>query len=191
MLDLIKTKISEIKFLKFKLILLAVFIIIFTGSDLIVKEIATATLKGNPDVRVIENFWYFSYHTNDDIGFSLLQGLDDKMSEHGKWIFLVILQSAGTILVFLFFLYTNDKFQLFALALIVSGALGNVIDRIIRGAVVDYVMWWFRFIPMRLFNPWPIFNLADVYTVTGAILFLLAVFIFERNHKDNKPISTD
>ena len=61
------------------------------------------------------------------------------------------------------------------LGLIVSGALGNVIDRIIRGYVVDYVMWYYKdFI-------WPIFNLADVYTVIGACLLFIVVFFFSKD----------
>jgi signal peptidase II len=65
------------------------------------------------------------------------------------------------------------------LTVIVTGALGNVIDRIFRGYVVDFVMWIFKFIPHPLFNPWPIFNLADVYTVCGAVALLGLLVIFD------------
>ena len=105
------------------------------------------------EIEVIKGGWYFVYETNEDIGFSILRWLDKYTNDTTKWII--------------------------PLTVIVTGALGNVIDRIFRGYVVDFVMWIFKFIPHPLFNPWPIFNLADVYTVCGAISLLVILVIFD------------
>jgi len=77
------------------------------------------------------------------------------------------------------------------LALIISGAMGNVLDRIIRGYVVDFVMWAFKFIPLPLFNPWPIFNLADVYTVSGAILLFIILLFFSKDELKGESASLE
>ncbi|MCK4796729.1 MAG: signal peptidase II [Spirochaetes bacterium] len=226
-----------------KAVLLLLFVLIFTGSDLIIKQIAYKNLKNKPDVIVIPGFWRFHYEINDDIGFSALRSFDkylgapqkikvekyeskilnklendyqkrllknyyaidnenkfyklndninknDKMIirrilgsigyKTGKWLLLVIIQGLATLVVIVFFFYSKLWRLLFPLALILSGALGNVIDRIIRGYVIDYVMWTFKFIPCQLFNPWPIFNLADVCTVIGAISLFIVLFFFSK-----------
>lgn len=137
-------------------------------------------------VVVIEGVWNFVYETNEDIGFSILRGLDQHTTPTQKWILLVCLQSAGVFVILIYFLFTKEVYQFIPLAIIVTGALGNVMDRIFRGYVVDYVMWSFKFIPHRLFNPWPIFNLADVYTVCGTISLFILLFIFDR--KEEKKI---
>ena len=56
-----------------------------------------------------------------------------------------------------------------ALTLILAGAWGNAIDRVIRGYVVDYFE--------TVFIKWPVFNVADIYVVVGTILLAYA-FIF-------------
>lgn len=61
------------------------------------------------------------------------------------------------------------------LALLLAGATGNVTDRIIHGAVTDFVQVWVRFLPWQLFNPWPTFNVADAAVTIGAILLLFDI----------------
>ena len=56
-----------------KIILFFLFLVFFTGTDLIVKQLAFKNLRNNPDVVIIPNGWHFHYETNDDIGFSIIQ----------------------------------------------------------------------------------------------------------------------
>lgn len=165
-----------------KILIFLTIVIILTGTDLIVKELAHRNLKNSDDIEIIPGFWKFKYVTNDDIGFSILSWLNKYLDKTQKWIFLVFLQSTGTILVIIFYFYAKTFKHLIPLALIASGALGNVIDRIIRGFVVDYVMWYYKnFV-------WPIFNLADVYTVIGAFLLFIVLFFFEEKEKKEEII---
>jgi len=60
-----------------------------------------------------------------------------------------------------------------ALALIVGGAAGNLIDRMLLGHVVDFIQVYLPFIPLRIFNPWPAFNLADSAISVGVVLLLI------------------
>ncbi len=59
------------------------------------------------------------------------------------------------------------------LGLVVGGAIGNAIDRLHWGAVADFVSISLPFIPLRLFNPWPAFNVADAAISIGVILVLV------------------
>lgn len=136
------------------------------------------------EIKVIDGLWSFIYVTNEDIGFSILSFLDNIMKPDTKKNFLIFLQGSGVLIIFIYYVLTKDFYQFIPLAMIVTGALGNVIDRITRGYVVDFIMWTFKFIPHRLFNPWPIFNLSDSYTVVGAITLFVLIFIFD-SKKDN------
>jgi signal peptidase II len=67
------------------------------------------------------------------------------------------------------------------LALLLAGATGNVTDRIVHGAVTDFVQVWLRFLPWSLFNPWPTFNVADASVTIGAILIVFDVIFLQRH----------
>jgi signal peptidase II len=70
------------------------------------------------------------------------------------------------------------------LALLLAGATGNVTDRILHGAVTDFLQVWLRFLPWHIFNPWPAFNVADSAVTIGAILLVIDVF-FPKQHPAN------
>jgi signal peptidase II len=55
------------------------------------------------------------------------------------------------------------------LALVLAGATGNVTDRMVHGAVTDFLQVWLHFLPWHIFNPWPTFNVADSAVTIGAI----------------------
>jgi signal peptidase II len=72
------------------------------------------------------------------------------------------------------------------LALLLAGATGNVTDRIVHGSVTDFLQVFLRFLPWRLFNPWPTFNVADAAVTVGAILLIFDVLFHPQasaNHK--------
>ena len=69
------------------------------------------------------------------------------------------------------------------LALLLGGAAGNLTDRIVHGAVTDFLEVWVRFLPFSLFNPWPTFNVADAGVTIGALLLLYDVIFHSRQAK--------
>lgn len=71
-----------------------------------------------------------------------------------------------------------------ALALLLAGATGNVTDRIVHGAVTDFLQVWLRFLPWHIFNPWPTFNVADAAVTVGAILLVIDV-LFSPQYSSN------
>ncbi|MBN1798712.1 MAG: signal peptidase II [Spirochaetales bacterium] len=157
-----------------KIIIIATALLIFTGTDLLVKEIAHQTLRGSQDIIVIPGFWSFRYTINHDLGFSLLNFLDDIFSRQQKFIFLLIIQGLATGAVLVFSLFVKKPKHFLPLVLVSCGGMGNFLDRIIHGGVVDYILWYYG--DFR----WPIFNLADVYGVVGIIIFIIILYFFTK-----------
>ncbi len=60
-----------------------------------------------------------------------------------------------------------------ALSLVLGGALGNLWDRLFLGHVVDFIEVYLPFLPWRLFNPWPAFNVADSAISAGAVMLVV------------------
>ena len=109
-------------------------------------------------------FLNFTYVHNYGVAFSFFADMGGS-----QVLPLIILSIAITIyLVYLFFQTpTNDVKKLFSLTFIIAGALGNIIDRVYLGYVVDFVDVFYG-----SFH-WPVFNLADSFITLGAISYLL------------------
>ena len=58
----------------------------------------------------------------------------------------------------------------------IGGAIGNLIDRVLLGHVIDFVQVYVPFIPLEMFNPWPAFNVADSAITVGVALLLIETF---------------
>lgn len=143
--------------------------------DQMVKNWASRVLiKG--EIAIIENVLYLKYAENTGVAFS--------MFSDNRWI-LVGITSVMLIVVLAFFLSgkVTDKLELFSLSLITAGGIGNLIDRISLGYVVD-------FIDVRIIN-FAIFNIADMCITIGAVLLCIAVFLSERKEKLRKQQAFD
>ena len=115
-------------------------------------------------LEVIKNLFYITYVENRGISFGLFKG--------NRTIFIILILIISLVLCFYIFKLNKRYIGItICLALIVSGAIGNLIDRIRLGYVVDYIH--FTFFP-------PVFNLADSAIVCGAII-LSCLLIFNKN----------
>ena len=114
---------------------------------------------------IIEGFFYFTYVTNDGMAFGLsLPG--------GKTILLIVtLILTGVIMWMLWKEKNSHNLIRYGLTLILAGAIGNMIDRILYGKVVDFLD-----VMIGNFN-WYIFNVADSAVTSGMILFILHTII--------------
>jgi signal peptidase II len=94
---------------------------------------------------------------------------------------------ATLILGYLFFhLDPVSRFQSFAYGLVAGGAIGNLIDRLVRGEVVDFLQFHFYFIPFDF--PWkqyPAFNVADSCICSGVFLLILSWHRAGRSEKES------
>lgn len=88
-----------------------------------------------------------------------------------RYFFLAIALVASVLIVYMMIKHRSDRFLCAALALVLGGAVGNLIDRVAHGAVVDFVLVRWPGGP-RLFDPWPAFNVADSCITVGAALLI-------------------
>ena len=112
---------------------------------------------------VVTPFFNIFFVLNRGAAFSFLS----TASGWQRWAFTVLGVAAACVIVYLLKRHGNQKLFCTALALIMGGALGNVIDRLVHGRVIDFldfhVSGWH----------WPAFNLADSGIVIGAMLLVL------------------
>ena len=138
--------------------------VILIAVDRITKNWAAQALASG-DIAVIDKVLYFRYTENTGVAFS--------MFSDNRWV-LVGITSVMLIVALAFFLSgkIKDKLELFALSLIIAGGVGNLIDRLSLGYVID-------FIDVRIIN-FAIFNVADMCITIGAILVCIAAFAAEK-----------
>ena len=128
-------------------------------ADQITKMWARAALEDH-DIDLIRGFLRFRLTENHGSAFSLLQG-------SGRWLGLAAVAASALILVAVE--RTENRIELAGFSLILGGAVGNLADRLLRGAwlgggVTDFVD----------FNFWPTFNVADSAITVGVALILWA-----------------
>ena len=118
----------------------------------------------------VNNFLNFIPVWNKGISFGLLSDLININ------FFMIIVSSTIALFFFIWFIKTQNNKLIISLTFIISGALGNIIDRFNHKAVVD-------FIDVHINNlHWPTFNLADSYITLGAFIYIIAIFT---SQKDN------
>ena len=88
-----------------------------------------------------------------------------------RYFFVAIALIASALIIYMMSKHRSDRFLCFSLALVLGGAIGNLIDRVCYGAVVDFVLVRWPGGP-RLLDPWPAFNLADSCITIGAVLLI-------------------
>ena len=122
---------------------------------------------------VIENFFNLTYVRNPGAAFGILS---DNAIRIPFFISVSLLASIG-IIWYLRKIDSSDRWQHFSLGLIFSGAVGNLIDRIRLGEVIDFlVAHWYQY-------HWPAFNIADSAICVGVVIMLLCSWRDERQKK--------
>ncbi|NOK02523.1 MULTISPECIES: signal peptidase II [Myxococcus] len=118
--------------------------------------------------RFIEDYWHFRYVENPGAAW----GIFGDMPEGVRRLFFLVVSLAAMGFIFVMYRRTpmDQRLARVALALVTGGALGNFVDRLLRGYVIDFIDWHWRNQPgMR----WPTFNVADVAISVGVSLMLL------------------
>jgi len=130
--------------------------------DQLTKIIADQLLQYHQPVELFPMF-NFTLMYNKGAAFSFLASAGGWQ----RWFFLILSAVVSLILYnWLRKLKTSQKLQAIALALILGGALGNLIDRAVYGHVIDFIDVYFRQ------HHWPAFNIADSSIFVGAILLI-------------------
>lgn len=143
-------------------------------ADRLMKMWAVAQLQPVGSQPLIPGFLGLRYVENTGAAFSMLEG---------KQIFLIALTTIALLAVafVLFVRRPKNKLELVSLTLILGGGIGNYIDRVAQGYVVDC----FEFQFMRF----AVFNVADVFVVVGVCLLLLAFILQEIRERKEKKLA--
>ena len=138
------------------------------AADQVTKLLVVKNMNIGQEISVIPNFFCLNYVRNKGAGLGILA--------NARWVFLIV---TTVVIIAALYLLTIDFFHSkladAALLLILSGGIGNMIDRVVLGEVVDF----FQF-QIKLFDF--IFNVADVYVTFGTAIFVVFyLFIYEKD----------
>ena len=150
-------------------LLLALFTAAIVAVDQLTKYLAAANLVGKT-VTLIPGWLQLHYITNDGMALSLLRG--------ARWLFVVMTAVYLAVVVWAIAKkHIYKKPELWCLAAITGGAIGNLIDRVQTGLVIDMIcIPWFS-----------TFNVADIFITFGAIILVLYILIKDKEFLEDKP----
>ena len=153
---------------KSNIILSIVLVIVLLGIDLLLKYLVSTYLT---TVNIIDNFFSLTYVLNDGAAFSLF----------ASRIYLLIFIAIICLFFIIYELKNNldDRVLSIGYSLVLAGLLGNFLDRLIDGYIIDYLS--FKILGYN----YPIFNFADILIVVGIVIVIIKEILKERGKKDD------
>ena len=145
--------------------------------DQLSKEWIVRSLTYSDEIPVITGFFHITHVRNPGAAFGILATSSEPVRIF--FFFGVTLVAIGLIFSFYRKLAPGDRFSALSLGLILGGAVGNLIDRLRHGEVID-------FLHFRLWGgyTWPDFNLADSFIVVGVILLVIELLATEGESRE-------
>ena len=127
--------------------------------DQFTKFLIKNNLQSNESIPIIKNIFHLTYVANTGSAFGLFKGMN---------LFFILF---SIIVIFVIFYYLKqikkkDRLMLFSLGLLLGGTIGNLIDRIAYGSVIDFID----------FRVWPVFNIADSAVTISVILLIILLW---------------
>lgn len=142
--------------------------VVFIVLDQLAKWAVAATLSSAAPVTVIPGIFQLTYVENTGAAFSSFDGQ--------RWFLIIV---TGLVIIGLLYLmlfhHIRDTFVIWCLSGIIAGGIGNLIDRIFHGYVIDYIQ--------LTFVNFAIFNFADCLVVVGVIVLLVYLLFFHKKEK--------
>ena len=145
--------------------------------DQTTKAWAVRRLRLGRDMEIIPGFLNLSYAQNTGVAFSMF----DDYGEAGRWALSSVGILVGVLVLYYFWRFPRSNDRLFgALALLLGGIAGNVVDRIRFGFVIDFIDFYV--------GSWhyPTFNVADVAIVAGAVLLIWDIYASKKEEAEIK-----
>lgn len=146
------------------------------------KIAADRLLEIHQSVPVIPGFFDLTLAYNKGAAFSFLSDAGGWQ----RWLFTALALGVSLALILWIKRLPRDERLLpLGLSMILGGALGNVIDRLIYGHVIDFIHWYYRSFS------WPAFNLADSAISIGAVLLIIHTLFFADHppkHRDSENV---
>lgn len=127
------------------------------------------------EVTVVDGFWTFHYRENRGAAFSLFAKASDTIRV--PFFVITTLLALGFIVTYLRRIGPEKRVLTVALVLVASGAIGNLVDRLYLGYVIDFIHWYVgRY-------SWPTFNVADSAITVGAVLLAIDALFLSKDEK--------
>ncbi|MEF9990922.1 MAG: signal peptidase II [Romboutsia sp.] len=144
-------------------------IIVLIAIDQLSKYWALNYLKDVGSIPIIPNMFHLTYVENRGAAFGMFQ--------NNQWIFIVVALIASIFGLYYIHTKKTNLISKASIILIIAGAIGNLIDRMRLGFVVDYfdfrIIWKY------------VFNVADIFVVVGTIFLCIYILFFD-GKDDNK-----
>lgn len=140
--------------------------------DIISKRLIISSMIERESINIINNFFSITYARNTGVAFSFLDGYVD----------LIVIVTLIIIVMMFMYIKNNirNNIEVVSYSLVIGGAVGNLLDRIIYGYVVD-------FLDFNIFGyKAPIFNLADTFIVIGVMMLI----IFSRENGGKNEVNS-
>ena len=147
-------------------LLFSIFAVLIVVADQITKYITVAGIPLFGHVDFIPGFLGFTYVQNTGAAFSALEGM--------QWLFVVIFLVLTAAVLYEYFIkpLPFTAFERWCIAAIYGGGLGNMIDRVRLGYVVDMIK--------TEFMDFPVFNVADCFITCGCIAMMVSLIFFNK-----------
>jgi len=148
--------------------------IIIIALDQYTKHLATMNLMGKRPIIVIENLLEFHFVKNFGAAFGILQN---------QRVFFIIITTVVITGGIIFLYLKKNKITKFGLTtswILIGGAIGNLIDRVRLKYVVDFIK-----VDLGRLYDFPVFNIADIFIVTGTGLLIVAILFDKFDVKEN------
>ena len=143
---------------------------VIVAADQIIKYFVVNNLKPLGSISVIDNLFKLTYVENRGVAFGMFNDM--------RWFFVVLTSVLiAAIIIFMFIKRPGGKLFYIAAGLIIGGGIGNLIDRILYGYVIDYLS-------LSFFSP--VCNFADYAITIGVVLLAVYVIFFTGYLKSNK-----
>ena len=154
------------------MIIMLVISLFLTASDQIIKLIVDKKVILNGSIEIIPNFFNITHVHNYGAAWSILTN---------KSVFLIFIAIISLVIIYFYFIKDKSlkKIDIIFLSMLISGIIGNMIDRVRFGYVVDYL-------DFNLFGyDFPVFNLADTLIVLAVIILIIKTLMEGRDGKNN------
>lgn len=138
--------------------------------DQITKYIIETHVRLHDTITVIPGFFNITHVRNKGAAFGILSTLPD----HWRTAFFLSVTLIAVAAISVLIVRTIERLPLFAFSLIAGGAIGNVVDRIRYGEVVDFIQWYVKS------YYWPSFNVADSAISIGVVLLAYEMLFMSR-----------
>lgn len=156
---------------------IVVLVAVIVAFDQLTKFIVDRSMPLHHSIPIIEGFFSLTYVRNTGAAFGIFAGSAELFRR--PFLILVSVVAIGFIVVMLKRLRDSEKWLVTALAFILGGAIGNLIDRVLYGEVIDFLdCFWGSY-------HWPAFNVADSFITVGVTITLFILI----KAKDRDPFA--